>query len=114
VATDSNQNVAWTANYGPFGEMSATPSGIVQDLRLPGHEFDADTGLYHNGYRDYSPAWGRYLQSDPNGLVGGLNTYTYAGGNPVNLVDRNGKFIAAVAGVLMLLRPSRALWRIRM
>ena len=29
VATDSSQNVAWTATYGPFGEMSAVPSGIV-------------------------------------------------------------------------------------
>ena len=86
-ATDSGQNVVWTASYGPFGEMSAVPALIVQDLRLPGQEFDADTGLYHNGFRDYAPGWGRYLQSDPIGLAGGMNTYGYAGGNPVNWVD---------------------------
>jgi RHS repeat-associated protein len=53
----------------------------------PGQEFDIDTGLYHNGFRDYVPGWGRYLQSDPIGLAGGLNTYSYAEGNPVNLTD---------------------------
>jgi RHS repeat-associated protein len=87
AATDSNQNVVWTASYGPFGEMSAIPSLIVQNLRLPGQEFDADTGLYHNGFRDYAPGWGRYLQSDPIGLAGGVNTYAYARANPINLTD---------------------------
>jgi RHS repeat-associated protein len=90
IATDSGQNTVWTASYGPFGEMSATPGLIVQNLRLPGQEFDADTGLYHNGFRDYSPGWGRYIQSDPIGLMGGLNTYGYAGANPVRSIDRLG------------------------
>jgi RHS repeat-associated protein len=89
-ATDSGQNVVWTASYGPFGEMSSVPALVVQDLRLPGQELDADTGLYHNGFRDYAPGWGRYLQSDPIGLAGGMNTYGYVGGNPVNWVDRLG------------------------
>jgi RHS repeat-associated protein len=86
-ATDSNQNVVWTASYGPFGEMSSVPAGIVQNLRLPGQEFDVETGLYHNGFRDYAPGWGRYLQSDPIGLTGGMNTYGYVGGNPIKSVD---------------------------
>src|SRR6185436_1661626 len=63
IATDSSQAVVWSANYGPFGEMNTVPGLIVQNLRLPGQEFDLDTGLYHNGFRDYVPAWGRYLQS---------------------------------------------------
>jgi RHS repeat-associated protein len=67
IATDANQGIVWTASYGPFGEMSAVPALIVQNLRLPGQEFDADTGLYHNGFRDYAPAWGRYVQTDPCG-----------------------------------------------
>jgi len=66
------------AAYGPFGETSSNPGLIVQNLRLPGQEFDADTGLYHNGFRNYIPAWGRYLESDPIGLAGGVNTYGYA------------------------------------
>jgi RHS repeat-associated protein len=90
LATDSGQNVVWTANYGPFGEMNAIPSLIVQNLRLPGQEFDVDTGLYHNGFRDYVPGWGRYLQSDPIGLAGGMNTYGYVQANPAKFADERG------------------------
>ena len=70
MATDGNQNVVWSASYGPFGELSTVPALIVQNLRLPGQEFDIESGLYHNGFRDYLPEWGRYLQSDPIGLRG--------------------------------------------
>jgi RHS repeat-associated protein len=90
LATDSNQTVQWSAAYQPFGGMSTVPNGIVQDLRLPGQEYDVETGWYHNGLRDYVPGWGRYLESDPIGLAGGLNTYAYAGANPVNATDRTG------------------------
>ena len=90
AGTDGSQNEVWSASYGPFGEMSDTPALIVQNLRLPGQEFDADTGLYHNGFRDYAPRLGRYIQSDPLGLAAGLNTYTYAKANPVNATDRLG------------------------
>jgi RHS repeat-associated protein len=87
LATDSGQNIMWIASYGPFGEMATVPSEIVQNLRLPGQEFDVETGLYHNGFRDYVPGWGRYLESDPIGLAGGMNTYAYVEGNPLRLVD---------------------------
>jgi RHS repeat-associated protein len=70
--------------------MTTSPHLIVQDLRLPGQEYDSDTGLYHNGFRNYIPGWGRYLESDPIGLAGGLNTYAYASGNPLNAIDPYG------------------------
>ena len=87
AATDGNQTVVWAASYGPFGEMTTVPANIVQDLRFPGQEFDLETGLYHNGFRDYVPAWGRFLQSDPLGIAGGINTYGYAQSNPLVQVD---------------------------
>jgi hypothetical protein len=47
--------------------------------------------LHYNYYRDYDLATGCYSQSDPIGLAGGINTYTYIGGNPVNAIDPLGK-----------------------
>ena len=44
----------------------------------------------YNYYRDYSPEIGRYIESDPVGLTGGINTYTYVGGKPISRVDPRG------------------------
>lgn len=45
---------------------------------------------HYNYFRDYDPAVGRYVESDPVGLLGGINTYGYVGQNPLALVDPNG------------------------
>ncbi|WP_426286391.1 RHS repeat-associated core domain-containing protein [Luteibacter sp. E-22] len=62
----------------------------IFDLRFPGQRYDAVTGLFHNGFRDYDPASGRYIQSDPLGLAGGMSTYAYAGSRPYRNVDSLG------------------------
>ena len=92
VATDTTQAPAWVGNYQPFGALTATSQTALlgQDLRLPGQENDLETGLYHNGFRDYAPGWGRYVQSDPIGLGGGMNAYAYAAGNPLARSDPHG------------------------
>jgi RHS repeat-associated protein len=54
---------------------------------LPGQENDVETALYHNGFRDYVSGLGRYLESDPIGLAGGLNPYHYANANPESHLD---------------------------
>jgi RHS repeat-associated protein len=57
---------------------------------VPGQYYDQETNNYYNYFRDYDPATGRYIQSDPIGLDGGLNTYTYVSNNPVIYIDQNG------------------------
>jgi RHS repeat-associated protein len=69
------------------------PSGLGTfdlPLRLPGQYVDKETNLHYNYYRDYDPSLGRYGQSDPIGLRGGLNTFWYAAGNPLSFNDPSG------------------------
>lgn len=60
--------------------------GYIYDESLIG--FDRETNLHYNYFRDcYDPSTGRYCQADPIGLVGGINPYSYVGGNPVSRID---------------------------
>lgn len=60
------------------------------DMRFPGQRFDVASGLNYNYFRDYDPAIGRYVESDPIGLEGGLSTFSYASGSPLDLIDPMG------------------------
>jgi len=55
-----------------------------------GQYYDQETGSSYNYFRDYDPATGRYLESDPAGLAAGINTYAYVGANPLRGRDRLG------------------------
>jgi len=86
AVTDPNQAVVWEANKKPFGETTVIGT-IHEHSRFPGQMFDEETRLSYNYFRDYDPSLGRYVQSDPIGLNGGLNTYAYVGGNPLMYTD---------------------------
>ncbi len=90
LITDNDQNTVWQADYTPFGQAQVTLNTVANPLRFPGQYFDQETGLHYNWHRYYDPETGRYVTSDPIGLGGGLNTYGYVAGNPVNLVDPTG------------------------
>lgn len=84
--TNPSKQVVWLWDHDPFGNGEPTGS-IDYNLRFPGQYRDAETGLHYNYFRDYDPELGRYIQSDPIGLIGGINTYAYSEGNPVSWVD---------------------------
>jgi RHS repeat-associated protein len=97
----------WRWDSDPFGTTLANenPSGLgvfSYGLRFPGQYYDSETGLHYNYFRDYDPATGRYIESDPIGLEGGVNTYSYAQSSPALNADSSGLFAgpppATVAG----------------
>ena len=73
VLTDDTQAVVWKGEYDPFGKVTETVSTVEQNLRFPGQYYDQETGLHYNYFRTYDPETGRYVESDPIGLGGGLS-----------------------------------------
>ena len=76
--TDAQGNVVWSGRYKAWGRLLHVEGEIDQPLRFQGQYEDGETGLFYNRYRYYDPDVARYVTQDPVGLLGGLNTYTYA------------------------------------
>nr|WP_229499891.1 RHS repeat-associated core domain-containing protein [Pseudoduganella ginsengisoli] len=96
VITDQSQAVVWKWESDGFGsippnEQPGTAQAFVFNPRFAGQYFDRESNLYYNYYRDYDPQAGRYMQSDPIGLGGGINTYAYVNGSPLNTIDPTGE-----------------------
>lgn len=120
ITDDENQPV-WQWSYSAFGDnqptgilkatthpkqavtnvpqmLKATNPVITLNLRFAGQYWDEESKLSYNYFRSYQGSQGRYTQSDPIGLAGGINTFSYVEGNPLMYTDPDG------------LRPNRPKW----
>jgi RHS repeat-associated protein len=102
IGTNQDGNTVWRWDSDAFGvgqaEQIDDGSGVaaVINLRMPGQYFDGEKGSFYNYFRDYGAGVGRYMQSDPIGLRGKLNTYGYALQNPLTSIDPRGLEAATV------------------
>ncbi|TFY98725.1 RHS repeat-associated core domain-containing protein [Ramlibacter rhizophilus] len=110
LVTDEEGQAVWQWPYSGFGDnaptgvlravgradgdtsnqplsLRSTSAALELNLRFPGQYADGDTGLSQNYFRFYSAEQGRYLSSDPVGMAGGMNRFTYVEGNPTSRVD---------------------------
>lgn len=104
VMTNVSGQQIWKSDLAPYGEsmgeefrvgnlnVQGTMTQVDSTFRFPGQYADGLTGLNYNYFRDYDPSLGRYIQSDPIGLGGGINTYGYVQGNPVKYSDSYGLY----------------------
>ena len=102
MLSDENGAAVWSAVYDPFGrtevneDLDADGNHVTLNIRFPGQFYDAESGLHYNYFRSFDPVFGRYVTSDPIGLIAGLNTYEYVDGNPYRWIDPFG--LQRVAG----------------
>jgi len=105
---DPQRNVAvWTwdltgeafGNDTPVEDADGDGTPLTFNLRFPGQRYDAATGLNYNYFRDYEKETGRYGQSDPIGLEGGITTYSYTSSAPLSNSDPFGLFNVTAAEI---------------
>jgi RHS repeat-associated protein len=94
--TNSSGQIVWRSKISAYGtavvqeDVDGNSVPVVFNFRFPGQYSDAESGMHYNFMRHYDASIGRYVQSDPIGLLGGINTYLYAGADPISRIDPEG------------------------
>jgi RHS repeat-associated protein len=114
--TNAGGAMVWQWDSDPFGKDSANeqPAGqpaFTYNPRFPGQQFDRESNLHYNYYRDYDPQTGRYIQSDPIGLLGGINTFAYVESSPLSKSDPTGEFVFVAPAIPYVITGATIAWR---
>jgi RHS repeat-associated protein len=79
-------------DYDVWGNVLTDSNPGFQPFGFAGGIYDPDTKLVHFGAREYDPETGRWTSKDPIGFGGGnSNLYSYVSGDPIGLVDPDGR-----------------------
>jgi RHS repeat-associated protein len=98
IGTIANGAVSWSpmrfSSYGPVPGYQQSTLGLstplAQSLGWRGKRVD-ETGYINLGARLYDPGAGRFMSADPLGHGASQDLYSFAGGDPVNRFDPDGR-----------------------
>ena len=92
--TDADGNIAQHVEYIPYGEVFVEErnNSFSTNYLFNAKELDNETGLYYYGARYLDPTGAMWLSVDPMWeTYAGMSPYNYCAGNPVKLVDPDGR-----------------------
>ena len=91
---DDKARIISYEEYTPYGSTAyqavRNQTEVPKRYRYTGKERDEESGLYYHGARYYAPWLGRWIGTDPAGLVDGPNLYQYSSNNPISCQDSTG------------------------